>query len=275
MTLRAVARTEEDQSAVPPSDTRFATMVQMMRVWFEVSGMEREMRSDATRLSIESTMRAGEQRVTAALAAFGSTIAGGLAQAGVGAIAVGQTVKSVKITSNSVKQNVGHANSVEATTRTNQQAANIGTNKAAMRPERTVQTTDGQQVKLPSDSAAETPAMRSVAESQPLATEIPMANADHILAQAKAQVPYMIGSVINMMAPTINGVMNGAGHVDEAEHTRLSDLQVATADLHRQISNERNEHVNQTVHLHEAALSMLQTLNNNSGQTANQIIGNM
>ena len=283
------------------SDKRFAVFVALQQVMMEFKEMAAKDSVAAVYRAFEDKQLAGEAGITAAEDRFHSQIGGAVVQTAIGGAALSRTIKSTKMTTNSLHYNVRVANKSNITLHTGKStSAAAATPSAQLKAERplgasapaspaaarrgdTALTASATPVANPgatprnvqSDLDGDTPAMRAVAESQPLKAEVTAGQETHSKVSAMAQVPFAQASLLVMVASAVHGVVTSAGDLAAASHDAERMMLEQSAETNNKIATGQQEEARLYRQQRDAAMQMLVQLNNNSASTSSHIIGGM
>lgn len=283
------------------SDKRFAVFVALQQVMMEFKEMAGKDSVAAVYRAFEDKKLAGEAGITAAEARFHSQIGGAVVQTAIGGAALSRTIKSTKMTTNSLHHNVRVANKSNITLHTGKSTsaaaatpsvqlkaerplnASAPASPAAARRGDTALTASATPVANPgatprnvqSDLDGDTPAMRAVAESQPLKAEVTAGQDAHSKVSAMAQVPFAQASLLVMVASAVHGVVTSAGDLAAASHDAERMMLEQSSETNNKIATGQQEEARLYRQQRDAAMQMLAQLNNNSASTSGHIIGGM
>lgn len=283
------------------ADKRFAVFVALQQVMMEFKEMAAKDSVAAVYRAFEVKHLAGEAGITAAEDRFHSQIGGAVVQTAIGGAALSRTIKSTKMTTNSLHHNVRVANKSNITLHTGKStSAAAATPSAQLKAERPLSasapaspaaarrgdsalTASATPVANPgaaprnvqSDLDGDTPAMRAVAESQPLKAEVTAGQDAHSKVSAMAQVPFAQASLLVMVASAVHGVVTSAGDLAAASHDAERMMLEQSAETNNKIATGQQEEARLYRQQRDAAMQMLVQLNNNSASTSSHIIGGM
>lgn len=287
------------------ADKRFAVFVALQQVMLEFKEMAAKDSVAAVYRAFEDKQLAGEAGITAAEDRFHAQIGGAVVQTAIGGAALSRTVKSTKMTTDSLHYNVRVANKANVTVHTGKStSAAAATPSAQLKAERPLSASapaspaaagrgdtalgaNATPVAMPaanpgaatrnvqSDLDGDTPAMRAVAESQPLKAEVTAGQQTHAKVSAMAQVPFAQASLLVMVASAVHGVVTSAGDLAAASHEAERMMLEQSAETNNKIATGQQEEARLYRQQRDAAMQMLAQLNNNSASTSTHIIGGM
>lgn len=278
------------------ADKRFAVFVALQQVMMEFKEMAAKDSVAAVYRAFEVKQLAGEAGITAAEDRFHSQIGGAVVQTAIGGAALSRTIKSTNMTTNSLHYNVRVANKSNITLHTGKStsaaaatpsaqlkaegslSASAQASPAAARLGDTALTANPNPAaprSVQSDLDGDTPAMRAVAESQPLKAEVTAGQDAHGKVSAMAQVPFAQASLLVMVASAVHGVVTSAGDLAAASHEAERMMLEQSAETNNKIATGQQEEARLYRQQRDAALQTLVQLNSNSASTGSHIIGGM